>query len=506
MTRDSGPPTRDFLRLSTLDPRLVTLCSLALLLVACSKPEPPPPSPSIKKPPASIRVVLLHTADLHGRVDRLPKIASFVASERARGGILLVDTGDFFQGTPEGDLTRGRAVLEAMNEVGYDALSPGNHDFDLGPAAIEELAMAARFPFLAANLRRKGARGPPPFVRASLHFPDLRLELVGLVTSEMDNLSSRRARDGLDFELEPEVIAAHPWKPGVARVLLTHIGIDRDRALPLNGIAAVLGGHSHVSAVETLPNGTLLLHPGSHGGSIGRLELVIDPSTGAIRSSKAEVVNLDGFPEDPGIRDLVDRRTVEVRRAMEERIGWLRGDLARGGPGFDGISSPLGNHIADVMLEAAGAEAAILLRSAIRSSLRAGPVRRRDLYEATPFPDTIVAVTVTGSRLRSALERAVGGDDRILVEVAGVELAYDRTAPRGRRIRRLEVAGKPLDPRRRYRIATLSFLTEPGGMFSDGSDLHDTGRTLIDAHADFLRAHSPIRPVNFQPRIVLAAR
>jgi len=445
--------------------------------------------------------VILHTADLHGRVDRLPKIASFVSAERARGRVVLVDTGDFFQGTPEGDLTRGRAVLDAMNEIGYDALCPGNHDFDLGPAVIEELATAARFPFLAANLRRKGARGPPPFVRASLHFPDLRLEVVGVVTSEMEKLSSQRAREGLEFAPEPEAIVGHPWKPGVARILLTHLGLDRDRALPLNGIAAVLGGHTHVAAVETLPNGTILMHPGSHGASIGRLELVLEPATGAVRSAKAEVVDLDGLPEDRGIRDLVARRTADIRRAMEERVGVLRSGLPRGGSEYDGISSPLGNHIADLVLKEGGAEAAVILRSSIRSSLFAGPVRRRDLYEATPFPDTIVAATVTGSNLRSALERAVGGDDRVLVEVAGIELAYDRAAPRFRRIRRLEVAGERLDPRRRYRIATLSFLTEPGGLFAGAPDLRDTGRSVLDAQIEFMRLRSPYRPPDFRPRI-----
>jgi 5'-nucleotidase len=451
--------------------------------------------------------VILHTADLHGQVDRLPSLASFIESERRKSEVsgvrvLHVDSGDFFQGTPEGDLTRGRAVLEALNAMRCDALVPGNHDFDLGPGVTEELAGAARFPFLAANLRRSGGRGPPPWVRPSLHRPELRLELVGLVTSEMEKLSSRRAREGLEFAPEAGALVAHAWAPGAARILVTHIGIERDRTLPLKGIAAVLGGHTHVAAVETLANGTILMHSGSHGVSIGRLELEIDPATGAVRSAKAEVVTLDGLRGDARIRDLIEGRTAEIRQAMAERVGRLAADLPRGGPEYDGISSPLGNHVADVVLEAARAEAAVILRSSIRASLFAGPVRRRDLYEATPFPDTIVAVTVTGARLRSALERAVGGDERILVEVAGIELGYDRSAPAGRRIGRLEVAGAPIDPRRRYRVATLSFMTEPGGTLTGGTDLLDTGRTVHNAHAELFRKRESFKPPEFRPRIV----
>jgi len=433
-------------------------------------------------------------------------MAAYIASERAastRSGcrFLYVDSGDFFQGTPEGDLTRGRAVLDALNAMRCDALVPGNHDFDLGPGVTEELAKSARFPFLAANLRRTGGRGPPPWLKSSLRLPELRLELVGLVTSEMEKLSSRRAREGLEFAPEAEALAAHAWAPGAARILVTHIGIDRDRALPLKGIAAILGGHTHVEAVETLANGTILMHPGSHGTSVGRLELELDAATGAVRSAKAAVVTLDGIRGDAAIRGLIEGRTAEIRKAMAERVGRLAVDLPRGGAEFDGVSSPLGNHVADVVLEAAGAEAAVILRSSIRASLFAGPVRRRDLYEATPFPDTIVAVTVTGARLRSALELAVGGDERVLVEVAGIELEYDRSAPRGRRIGKLEVAGAPLDPRRRYRVATLSFMTEPDGLFAAGADFTDTGRTVYDANADYLRKRQPFTPPEFRPRI-----
>ena len=129
-----------------------------------------------------------------------------------------------------------------------------------------------------------------------------------------------------------------------------------------------------------------------------------------------------------------EEATGAIRRRMAERVGRLEEDLPRGGPEFDGTSSPLGNHVADLAREAGGAEAAVILRSSIRASLFRGDVRRRDLYEATPFPDTVVAVTLTGARLRSALGRAIG-TERLLVEVSGIEMRYS-----GKRIARTAVA------------------------------------------------------------------
>lgn len=475
-------------------PRRVGIAVL-LVLSSCSKAEPPPTTKSSRAP---LRVVILHTADLHGRVDRLPSLAAFIAAERARGRVVLIDSGDFFQGTPEGDLTRGRVVLDAFNDMRVDALVPGNHDFDLGPGVTEELAHAARFPFLAANLR--AGRSPPSWVRPSLVLPELRIEILGLAPDAMDRLSTRRAREDLEFMAAGKALVEHKWTPGVARIVVTHLGLERDRELPLQGVAAVLGGHTHENVVETRPGGALLLHPGSHGKTIGRLELELDPSSGAVLSSRAEVLEVSEG-RDPRIEQLIEKGSGEITRTMAERIGRLTGDLPRGGPEYDGASSPLGNHIADLARDMGEAEASVILRSSLRASLFAGEVRRRDLYEATPFPDTIVAVTVTGSRLRAALERGVAKDERLLIEVSGIELTYDRSASRGRRIKEARVAGAPLDPKRRYRIATLSFMTEPGGLFAAAEDGRDTGRTLLDAQVDFLRARSPFRPDPFHSRI-----
>src|SRR5262245_27371381 len=196
---------------------------LALLVAAgCSSAEPPPK-------PREHRVVILHTNDIHGRVRRgggVPGLAAVAAhikkaraeAQKAGARVIVVDCGDFFQGTPEGDLTQGKVVVECMNAIGYDALCVGNHDFDLGPRVTEELKTLARFPFLGANVFKKGSRDPPEWIASSVTFDDVGIEIAGLTMSEMPKLTLERAREGLDFELEERVLERFPWRRGAIRI------------------------------------------------------------------------------------------------------------------------------------------------------------------------------------------------------------------------------------------------------------------------------------------------
>ena len=157
------------------------------------------------------RLIILHTNDIHGQVqpmaarwidpDDPPLLGGFEALaytiEEIRtntalegAGFLLLDAGDIFQGTPEGNLTEGRIVVDWMNRLSYDAVALGNHELDYGQQVIGDLARRAHFPFLAANVidRRLGQR--PAWVRPWIirHTGGLAVGIVGLTTSDMTNL------------------------------------------------------------------------------------------------------------------------------------------------------------------------------------------------------------------------------------------------------------------------------------------------------------------------------
>ncbi|MFA5729260.1 MAG: metallophosphoesterase, partial [Candidatus Neomarinimicrobiota bacterium] len=133
---------------------------------------------SAEKYPAKdyLKIVTIFTNDIHGGIDRSE--ASFInpdfppmlgggavagryiyqkrqEAEKNGWGFLLIDAGDFYQGTPMGTLSEGEAVIEYMNAVGYDVLTVGNHDFDNGWKNLKKLSEMANFPFLASNLYRQ---------------------------------------------------------------------------------------------------------------------------------------------------------------------------------------------------------------------------------------------------------------------------------------------------------------------------------------------------------------
>jgi len=456
---------------------------------------------------APLHLVILQTNDLHGRAysepatwidDRNPPAAGGLAAVAARiekerreaiaGGdrVLVVDCGDMFEGTPEGDLTRGELVIDAMNAIGYDLAVVGNHDFDQGAGALEKLSKRAKFPFLGANIHSKSGR--PSWLRGSVDLPDLGVEILGLLTSQMEHLSLAGTREGLGFEREEEAIDHHRWKPHRVRILLTHAGFEEERRLARSGkIDAILGGHSHSRIAEKI-GGVPYLQSGSHGTNIGRMDLWIDRVQGRIVRSEVRlepVFASDGT--DPAVVRIIAGYAGAIDRVMNVEVGDLAQDLRRDS---HGRSSPLGNYLCDLMREETGAQIAIHNRTGIRASLRKGRVRLRDIYEVSPFGNTLVTMKLTGDALLAILRHA-DSHERLFLETSGLEIIYE-----GGRLGEVLVEGKPLEPKRDYSVVTNSFLAHSGDDhtgFGRGREVRDTAIDFVEMTKRDLAKNSPRR-------------
>ena len=157
-----------------------------------------PPSP--QQTQASREVVIYHTSDMHGYI--LPhkarwhtpnpqrKIGGFVALAAAIEAepkpYILLDSGDFFQGAPEGTLSKGRSVIKLMNALGYHASAIGNHEYDFGEANLIELAQLAHFPLLASNIQIRETGAPVDYAQpwALIEQGGVKVGVVGLATRE----------------------------------------------------------------------------------------------------------------------------------------------------------------------------------------------------------------------------------------------------------------------------------------------------------------------------------
>ncbi|MGH7149257.1 MAG: bifunctional metallophosphatase/5'-nucleotidase [Planctomycetota bacterium] len=486
------------------------------LAAACLSPRRPEPP---------LRFVLLHTNDLHGqllprevrrpsgegtvRVGGFATIGAYVASarEEARGSgadLLLVDAGDWYQGTPEGARTKGGAVVEWMNLVGYDAAVLGNHEFDHGLGNLRRLLDLAKFPVLAANVfvRKTGERPAGIRPHAVLERKGIRFAFVGLLSRATPDQTT--AEIGAELRFDPEEEAVGGAVEAARReadlvFLLTHCGLETDRALARLApeVSLVVGGHSHTRLAEPERVGApLVLQTGSKGGAIGRVEFTVDPATKEIGSIRARLVDLspEERGEDPASAALVRREEAAVRAEMDEEVGTLLADLPRG-PGIG--SSPAGNLVADAMREAGGADVAFTNKGGVRTSLLAGPVTRRSFFELLPFENTVVVLEMTGAEIEAVLRASLGGEGRTPLEASGILVRW-RRAPEGRgELLSATVGGAPIDPVRAYRVAVNSFLARGGDgyrAFAGPGSREDKGVLLRDAAVEWFRRRSPVRP------------
>ena len=132
---------------------LLLAVAMVFTLGACGEKKPV----MGKDATATEPVVVLHTNDVHGAIENYAKVAVLADQYAAEGAyVLVLDAGDFSQGTTSVSLSQGATAIELMNMVGYDAVALGNHEFDYGYEVLKQNMASADFPVLAANVKYNG--------------------------------------------------------------------------------------------------------------------------------------------------------------------------------------------------------------------------------------------------------------------------------------------------------------------------------------------------------------
>ncbi|HRY30372.1 MAG TPA: metallophosphoesterase, partial [Elusimicrobiota bacterium] len=338
------------------------------------------------------RLIVFHTNDIHGRVSSAPSsgggewvggfpvLAAFLA-EQSRP-YLLLDAGDFYQGTPEGNLTRGDAAVDGMNAVGYDAAAVGNHEFDDGVENLARLAGAAEFPLLCANVTDRRA----PSRLAALR-PWVLKEVDGVKVGVFGLISRRTsemvfAKNVADLTFADEAAAARRAVEELRRqgadivIALSHLGYeqadkppaaeesaadDQTLALSVDGIDLIVGGHSHTPLFAGRRVGkTWVVQAGTGLRWIGRVILSWDGRTKKIVGVRSRLIPLDRdrWGEEPNVAALMryyrEAASRTLGRDLEEVVGTLQEPLKRN---YRGESSS-GDWHADVLRAFAGADVA----------------------------------------------------------------------------------------------------------------------------------------------------
>ena len=469
------------------------------------------------------RFVIFHTSDIHGGMEPRDGVGGFAALaaviRKETLPYVLLDSGDLFQGTPEGSLTKGDAVLAVMNRMGYRAAAIGNHEYDYGEDNLRRLVRKARFPLLAANIIRRADQQPVDYARptAMLVVGGVRLGVVGLATRttatstlpanvahlrflEEAPIARDRARALRAEGAEVVVALSHcGLAPSLARQAVTGDVKLTDEDIAYRGDLAiaraapvdlVLGGHMHTALPRPFvdpQSGVPIVQSGAHLRAVTRLEVVVEDGkvtiTGRLIPLRVAEV---GSAKD--IARLVGSFRKRIGRSLEAVVGRAAADLHRHAAGGC-LDSPMGNWFTDAMARAAKAPIALQNSFGIRADLRAGPITRRAIFEIMPFENTLVVVTLTGTELETLLRRNLG-KGAAKVQVSGVEATLTGA--------KLTIThhGAPLAADRRYPVAVNSYMSGGGSCCQDlpARPARDTGQNLRDVLTDAVKRGSPVRP------------
>lgn len=481
-----------------------------------------------------LRIHLLWTNDLHGHIAPEParfmnpefppplggaaSAAGYIKQVRERAAaagesVLLVDVGDIFQGTPIGNLTEGRAVIEYFNAIGYDFVVPGNHEFDFGQEVLENLVEMSEFPWVVANLVEEDTGQVVPWARPALmlHVQGVKIGVIGIITTGTAAMSFPEHIAGLEFlPMAPTIaryrdllrergadlifLAIHeglPYDPdeGWRRIagvdpadtegeFQGRYGTNYSGGAPnlmelvnmVPGIDFAVGGHTHRGYPEPWidpVNHTMCFETFGNGSSIGHAVLLVDRQTRQLvgwepSHDRGTLITLfeDQLWPDQEIADVIAPYVAETEREMSRVVGRTAVALTRGGAG----SSVMGNLVADAMRERFDADFSFQNLGGVRADLPPGPITAGDVFSVLPFGNELVVVQMDGRMLRRVIERRVSGRAAGLY-VSGVHVAYDTGRPDYDRVVTLEVRGEPWDPDRTYRVVLTNFLLEGNSGF-----------------------------------------
>ncbi len=441
-----------------------------------------------------MKLTILHFNDLHGRLEQLPRLFTLIRQERAEAEaagrrVLVLDGGDSSDRARwESDVTKGRANFAVLEAMGVQATVIGNGEaLHWGRGALGRLAGSVGFPVLAANLFNttdESQLAAPGLRATAIELDGFRLGVVGVTQvypGHYDRYGFRSVHPAGALRRGVEALRAQ----GVKQILLlSHLGCptppeskaewpdptvytDDDAARDFPEIGIIVGGHSHtpLHAPLVIHQG-VVAQAGHYGEWLGRLDVDLDDATGAVTAHQGRLIPCGAdVPLEPTIQGTLELVQEEAGRLLDAQIGTAERELPHGEAGGPSVFA---NRVADALREVCAADLAIWFSGFAHRGLKAGPITRRDLYQALPGATHISAAEVSGAQIWRMVERMLRSPYRtqsfnpqrgapplgLPAHSANVRLRYDLETGE---LLECAIDGRALEPARRYRLASTLF-------------------------------------------------
>ncbi|HFI0062531.1 TPA: cell surface ecto-5'-nucleotidase Nt5e [Streptococcus suis] len=504
----------------------------------------------------SIEAVIIHTNDVHGRILEEKgvigdaKAAAVIEEERSKiENTIVVDAGDAFQGLPISNSTKGEDRANIMNQVGYDAMAVGNHEFDFGMDQAIKYKETLNFPLLSANTYVNGARvfEASTIVDKTPTVVGDEFVVIGITTPETATKTHPKNIEGVTFadpitevnkvidEVEARALADNRVYNNY--IILAHLGVDATtpvewrgstlaEALSQNSKLAgkrviVIDGHSHTVQSATYGDNVTYNQTGSYLNSIGKVTLKSEQLLG--EASLISAADTASVTPDALITELLNEIKVKYE-AENAQVVIQNNPIELNGERSNVRvrETNLGNAVTDAIYAygqtgfSNKTSLAVTNGGGLRATIAKNqPVTKGDIIAVLPFGNIISQITVTGQQIQdmftkslsSALQtdketgkfildengaplfEASGG----FLQISGATVFYDPTLPVKERVLLIGILNPEtgeyddLDLEKTYYLATNDFLAAGGDGYTMLGGAREEGPSMDSVFADYLK-------------------
>lgn len=429
------------------------------------------------------------SADLHGSLGGIARAATLIGMTKATDkNVLVVHAGDAFVGDIFYNAFFGIAELRLMGLIGYDFMTLGNHEFDLGP----ELLQMALDSSMTGN--------PLSIVSSNIIFPvspdltlknyinqyaikrteNVKIGIFGLTTPETNVLSDPHpiSFDENMLQCAEEAIDSLQQNGCAVIICLSHLGIGLDTVLAASvpGIDVIISAHDHLSfpakAVLT-PSGktTWISQANAFYTEMGKIQLLV--GQGATELLSSSIIPLDQtIPEAEEVAAEVKKMIAAIEAQFgpmfTQRIGYAAeyfNEVAMKVDGTGPTSTAVGNLVTDAFREYTSTDIAIEPGGSTAQPLNKGPITGDDLFRVVGYGFNeqnylgfrLATFTITGESLFIAMEKCLAtieANDEFFPQVSGMKFSYAPSREPGSRIDWILINNQPIDPVKRYSVTT----------------------------------------------------
>ena len=483
--------------------------------------------------------VIFHTSDVHGSINAHDDPASKADVKPLLGGYAILkslidktrekaeykgarfmyfDSGDFFQGTPVVDRTKGGVMIDMLNNLGANGTTLGNHEFDYSYENLQKKMENKRFPVLCCNAFDKRTGELLSFATEYVVYAHdgIKIGVIGVDTPETKFISFEKNVENIEFKEPAPIVtklAKKLKKSGCDFIImLSHLGLNEDIEFlkKAEGVDLILGGHTHVVKKDFVfagPNNTPIVHSGCNCEQASVVTLNIDGINKPTMKVQSVPLYKHEFGEDEAIKDLGEDYLKELRAEMAKVLCKNKVNLYRG---VAGGNNPAGFLMADAMRIYGKADVAFVNFGGCRKPIFKGSVTTEDIFMVQPFENSIEIVTMSGKDLKRIYELSLSmpsvplSDDEKAYSLqqentmvdglrlkvgqgygylipSGVKIHCDiRREPMNRIIKMTDMNDVEIDDNKMYKVAFNDFLCGGGDGFAELKDFPESAKEKTD--------------------------